>query len=364
MYKWIVVVLGLLVFPYRVLYADAVVSNAAYLKINKKAIVKAQYYPIEFGTQADISEKSVVADVGFGKVGTIFLQLPARNQVFSVELTTIVNDEKVYYPVVILLDKDFNWISVYEKGDLKLEQRGISQASSTSTIKLSPFIQYLVITTRSEFVGKPLHYEKTEAKAEMQSGSINQPDFTLDTVKHSARYSATPQLEILLPEKHQTQAIRHQNGLLIEFGYAFGNESITLDSNGNDYKVGSGTLYGFGYALESNRWRNLIYRFSAGQRQQSGHQDSSAVYAQSLVLKEFSKVNFGAGLYADINHSLMAQDNRKIEFDNALGFQLVAEWRIYSHLNLSGKYVFIRYDDDTGRTFNGNQILILMQFFN
>lgn len=345
-------------------FAAELVTNSAYLEINKNVIARADYKLTEFGMQSDISEQQIEVDVGFGKVGTIFLQLPPRNQVINIDLTTIVRDEKVYYPVVILLDQQFNWVSIFEKGNLELHQRGMSEAVSTSQIKISPFVKYLVITTRQQLIGDKLQYQKTESKAEMLTGSVNQPEYSLYTIQHTAQFTATPYLELLIPEKLQSQAVRHQTGWLIEFGFALGNESMPLSNSGDDYKVGSGVAYGLGYAISTKQWRKLTYRFSAGQREQGGYGKSSASYAQVLALTEFSRFNLGGGIYADMNNTVTTQNGAKINFDDAYGLQLAAEWRLNSHLNFSSKYLLVAYQDDNGNHYNGNQFMLQMQFFN
>ena len=97
----------------------APVSSTGLFEIDKGVLKKVEYHKLDYGFQGDISDKSIDIDVGFGEVGSIFLLLPPRKHVVTIELTTYVKDDKVYYPIVILLDKNHNWISVFEKGALK-----------------------------------------------------------------------------------------------------------------------------------------------------------------------------------------------------------------------------------------------------
>ena len=198
----------------------------------------------------------------------------------------------------------------------------------------------------------------------MFPGSISEPEYSLYTIQDSAHFSAEPRLDILIPEKTESQPVRRQTGLLIELGMAFGNESIALPPNDKNYKVGSGAYYGFGYAWHSKKYYPLTYRVSAGLRDQGGDGSKESVYAQLLALKEFARFNAGVGIYASLQNQIRAYDQSRIDIKNAFGPQLAAEWRINSYLNVSLKYVWIHYQDNNGGGFNGNQFMLQTQFFN
>ena len=117
---------------------------------------------INEGHFGDIKMRPKLRNIGRGLAPINFYSLPDYNSPNELILTTIVEDKKVFYPLVILLNEDYQPTSIIDK---QVSLHRVNQ------YEVSASIRYMLITTDPSLYGDQLKYRRlTTSMVRMYNG--------------------------------------------------------------------------------------------------------------------------------------------------------------------------------------------------
>ena len=109
-------------------------------------------------------------DIGRGLAPIHFYSLPDYDQPGEVILTTIVDDKKVFYPIVILLNENYEPVRVVDD-PVSLHRVNQYEISGSIKIAIEPRHKYMVITPDPSLYGDHLKYKRlTTSMVRMYNG--------------------------------------------------------------------------------------------------------------------------------------------------------------------------------------------------
>jgi hypothetical protein len=103
--------------------------------------------------------RPALRDIGQGLAPVYLYRLPDYQRPSRLFLTTIVKRRKIFYPIVVLLTKDFRLADVISK-PVNLQRVTQDEVSSSMPIAVLPKHRYMLITTDPSYFGEHLSYEK------------------------------------------------------------------------------------------------------------------------------------------------------------------------------------------------------------
>lgn len=134
-------------------------DNSSRFKINKLDFDNIPVIEIEAGHHGEITMDPTLRNVGQGLAPVYLYRLPKYATQQQLVLTTVVNRKRVFNPIVVLLNDDYQPIDTV-KGDVSLHRVSQVEVSSSMPIVVQPHHKYMLITTDPAYFGKPLSYKK------------------------------------------------------------------------------------------------------------------------------------------------------------------------------------------------------------
>ncbi|MGD8567860.1 MAG: hypothetical protein PVJ39_07215 [Gammaproteobacteria bacterium] len=127
--------------------------------IKKLDFHKLPLIELRAGQQGDLKMRPALRDIGQGLAPVYLYRLPDYQRPSRLFLTTIVKRRKIFYPIVVLLTKDFRLADVISK-PVNLQRVTQDEVSSSMPIAVLPKHRYMLITTDPSYFGEHLSYEK------------------------------------------------------------------------------------------------------------------------------------------------------------------------------------------------------------
>ncbi|WP_455202530.1 hypothetical protein [Kaarinaea lacus] len=134
-------------------------DNASRFKINNLDFDNIPVIEIEAGHHGEITMDPTLRNVGQGLAPIYLYRLPKYASQQQLVLTTVVNRKRVFNPIVLLLNDDYQAIDTV-KGDVSLNRVSQVEVSSSMPIVVQPHHKYMLITTDPAYFGKKLSYKK------------------------------------------------------------------------------------------------------------------------------------------------------------------------------------------------------------
>lgn len=134
-------------------------DNSSRLKINNLDFDNIPVIEIEAGHHGEITMDPTLRNVGQGLAPVYLYRLPKYATQQQLILTTVVNRKRVFNPIVLLLNDDYQPIDTV-KGDVSLHRVSQVEVSSSMPIVVQPHHKYMLITTDPAYFGKQLSYKK------------------------------------------------------------------------------------------------------------------------------------------------------------------------------------------------------------
>jgi len=139
--------------------STSIADNSSSFRINHLDFDKIPVIEIEAGHHGEITMDPTLRNVGQGLAPVYLYRLPKYSTAQQLVLTTVVNRKRVFNPIVVLLNDDYQPIDTV-KGDVSLNRVSQVEVSSSMPIVVQPHHKYMLITTDPAFFGKQLSYKK------------------------------------------------------------------------------------------------------------------------------------------------------------------------------------------------------------
>lgn len=134
-------------------------DNSSRFKINNLDFDNIPVIEIEAGHHGEITMDPTLRNVGQGLAPVYLYRLPKYATEQQLVLTTVVNRKRVFNPIVVLLNDDYQLINTV-KGHVSLNRVSQVEVSSSMPIVVQPHHKYMLITTDPAYFGKQLSYTK------------------------------------------------------------------------------------------------------------------------------------------------------------------------------------------------------------
>ena len=134
-------------------------DNSSSFKINNLDFNNIPVIEIEAGHHGEIIMDPTLRNVGQGLAPVYLYRLPNYETKQQLILTTVVNRKRVFNPIVVLLNDEYQPISTV-KGDVSLHRVSQMEVSSSMPIVVQPNHKYMLITTDPAYFGKQISYKK------------------------------------------------------------------------------------------------------------------------------------------------------------------------------------------------------------
>lgn len=114
---------------------------------------------IEPGHHGELAMDPALRNIGQGLAPVYLYRLPDYKTPKRLLLTTIVDGKRVFSPIVVLLNDDYEPASVVQE-EVSLHRVNQVEISSSMPITIQPGHRYMLITTDPKFFGKQLSYKR------------------------------------------------------------------------------------------------------------------------------------------------------------------------------------------------------------
>jgi len=320
------------------------------------------YYELEEGYQGGVPGEAVSLDLGDGsRISAYFYALPLLMRSHTVVLSSLIHDDQLYQPVVVLLSRDFR---VLREIDLPTRVSTVvgKGLGVSRDIMISGDAAYMVIKTDPILIGKTIEYQKNNSTTmPVSSGGTTTyvPGPSFRTVAR-AQYSNSAELNIMVPYRDNFRPVERQQGSYMTIGVSFGGDRVAVNPTGDNYNAGSGGIIGVGYAKPLFKSQTLLGRLSIAGRYQGGEGNSQGIVGKAMVVHSEKYFNVGGGLYLDFMNQVEDINGVTTEFEDSAGGAVFAEWRMGSNASLGVQYLMTDYETDKGVTYDGNQFSLYL----
>lgn len=348
--------------PFYVLSAYA--TEPAKVDLNTSSLKNNTPIVLSEGFQEALTDQPIMIDLGYGSAPVFFYELPLYAQARNLILTSSVQNDKLFYPIVLLLSDQLDVLQEIKK-EIRLTNKEAKKVSMRVNITVEPQVKYLVITTDPSLFGKSIEYRKHMAgMMPIYSGNsiIYIPTRgTIDTTE--INFSSNAALYLALPHQDEYEPVKKQQGLFYDVGASFGGEKVAANPKGDNYNAGSGAIMSVGYGFPLSTLRGWTVRTSFGLRYQGGEGESQGIITQAAILYSTRYINLGAGIYGDLANSIKDIEDRETKFENAFGPALIAEWRASAQVDFGLKYIFMDYQTKQGVAYKGNKAVVYINIW-
>ncbi|GAA6135836.1 hypothetical protein NBRC116188_26260 [Oceaniserpentilla sp. 4NH20-0058] len=319
-----------------------------------------EFLKLEKGIQRNIESPPQEINLPIAKINGYFFELPTYQTEHHIELTSLMQEDQFFYPLILILDKDKN-LNRAISDPLRIKNMGGYKKGMRQQILIYPFDQYLVITTPPQIVGQNIPMLST-SQTMIPIGNTGQFSTYSSNFVSTVNLSNDANLYLQTPTEGNIYPIHRLSGWYWDLGISFGGDKVadntTTDPNGgtgDPYNAGRGAIFGLGYHHVISPKFNLVSRSYAGLRYQGGDGTNKGVILQQALLYSNSDWGFGVGIYIDTANSVKHPDGNLTKFETAAGPALIAEYRATEKLWFGLRFVDIDYKSTDGTQFNGSQ---------
>lgn len=139
--------------------STAVAENSFQVRIDHLDFDNIPHIEIPPGHHGELAMDPTLRNVGKGLAPVYLYRLPDYKTSKRLLLTTIVDQKRVFSPVVVLLTDEYKPASVVE-GDVSLHRVNQVEISATMPITIEPDHKYMLITADPRNFGKQLSYKR------------------------------------------------------------------------------------------------------------------------------------------------------------------------------------------------------------
>ncbi len=321
------------------------------------------YQPLAKGFQGMLTGEAVRLTLPTGTSVAYFYQLPEYNDIHTVVLQSTLKAGAVFYPVVAILDREFNVKRVI-KPHARIESLGMNKFGFDLDFPIWPDEPYMVLTTDPELLDQQGYYtSSTSAMTPVYLGTTTvYVQGSTQEVLRRGRLTTEPHVQLMLPYEGNARPYVRQQGWLFEFGVTTGGDKVYANPDGDPYNVGGGAIVGLGYAQQLFDSPHWLSRYSLGMRYQGGQGSSSGVVFKSGLVYAYRHLNIGAGVYVDLFNESKSIMGETTGFDDSVGGMVFVELRASDYLNIGLQYIDIDYKSQEGVPFDGRQLGISLTF--
>ncbi|MGD8560762.1 MAG: hypothetical protein PVH04_13915 [Gammaproteobacteria bacterium] len=153
------------------------------------------------GQQGDLEMEPVLRNIGHGLAPVYLYRLPDYSKPNRLFLTTIVSRQKIFYPIVALLNEDRQPVDVIKR-PVNLKRISQVEVSSSMSIIVNPQHKYMLITTDPAYFGEHLSYKKhvTSMIREYDGFRVNYVPVTTGTRDVNVVIGTSGRLALSVPE--------------------------------------------------------------------------------------------------------------------------------------------------------------------
>lgn len=148
-----------------------------------------------------------------------------------------------------------------------------------------------------------------------------------------------------------------------DFGTWFGGDKLAQNPGGDDYKAGSGAVFGLGLDWRFNKQHDLFLRNNIGYRYQgakSGSGGNRGIVYETALVKGIGQINLVGGFHLDFDAVTKDQSGNRLEYDDAVGQYVALEHMTFDTWGFGLKYLFQEYELSDGTTVSGDQFGIFL----
>ncbi|MDP2506036.1 MalM family protein [Oceanobacter sp. 3_MG-2023] len=268
------------------------------------------YHRLEYGFQDELIPTTEPLLLGQHQVLATGLELPHYDHPIRIDLHSLIDEYTVFYPSVLVLDAQFNAVSIYNSPVLANPTRTRTEAVYLP-LEIAPGDRYLVVFTEADWLGRLLLIQ--EDSRLLAVGEPYRPQYHH---LYRDRYFTTdsPLLDLAIPARTDTAPNYLHHGWEAGLG---------MDSNHQGNSPGL-LLYG-GYAMPVNP--RIETRARLGMRYASGHNRHRGLMMQFDSSYQLPDWSAGVGLQLDIAHHHQSRDDSRPIRSNTLSPRLFIEYK-------------------------------------
>lgn len=333
------------------LKSDGIPSPADWLA----SLPTLHYHSLVYGFQGELIPTTEPMLLGQHQVLATGLELPHYDRNIRMDLQSLVEEQTVFYPAVILLDAQFDALEIYNNPVL------ISDTSSRNEgvylqLEVDPETRYLVVFTDAEWLGRTLTQQPQTKRLIIGDSYV-----TDQTVLQQGSYltTDTPTLKLAIPARTESAPNYLHRGWEIGLGMDFGGDKVAENKQGEPYNAGAGAILYGGYAIPASR--RIETRARLGILYQGGEGNSQGLVMQLDAGYHYPRWAAGAGLHIDIAHSIKDRDGTRTALDNTLSPRLFIEYKVTREMRFELAYKSATYHSDR-QTFNGDSLGVFMTY--
>jgi len=337
------------------------------IKIERPVFEKFEKIIIRNGEQKIIHSLPIIIDVGYGSVNSYLFELrdikSEENQVFK--FSSIVNKNEFYAPTYILLNKDYQMISIIDD-EINIKSNGLSNPSQTTDININSNVKYILQTTKViEDSASFDHQSESANLVGIYTGSsmVYVPMGSTSSTREIV-FSKTPKTKVLSPIGKNIQPLQRDIGIYGSIGVNFGGERVADNPDGDDYRAGGGAVFMFGYSHIMFR-SSFTVRAGVGYRYQGskkGNASNQGGIGEAVLSFQTRYISFGIGGNYDFANKIVDMENKSYRFNNQIGPKAVLDIRFGSMITMGLEYIMTNYTT-TNSSYRGNQIALSVKFF-
>lgn len=341
--------------------AAEIVPLADYVPANDVDFRPLTYLEIANHAQRRVKQAMGTVRIFRGNSPYYAFKLPSIKIAKTLNLSSIYSDKKVFYPIVILLDADHQ-VRTVSYPEVKVSNMGFANDAIRLNIEVTPEDAYLLVTSKPEMFNQGFINisQQRSSSTVMVNNTVYYTPVTSQLVADQYFFSDQGKLEIITARKSELRPVRRHLGGFSSIGASAGGQLVAKNPEGDNFNAGGGAILTLGYAKRLSFTESAQVRGSLGYRIQGGNQ---GVIVQANVLQEFDSISLGGGLYMDLLNSVKHPEGGVTKFENAAGYQLVADYKAGEFFAFTLRYVFIDYESKQGVAFEGEQVAFDMMMY-